>query len=93
MRCASPAPPSESGLICPSCGEIIELFVPAPAEESIWSRVPQLASIPFSARGARDADNGMPVVVTRAVPEQVAAYRDLAAQVEGLLRPPDTIAG
>jgi ATP-binding protein involved in chromosome partitioning len=82
-----------SGLICPSCGETTELFVPAPPPESIWSRVPQLASIPFSARGAHDADNGRPVLVTRAVPEQVNAYDDLAGQVRDLLQPPDVAAG
>jgi ATP-binding protein involved in chromosome partitioning len=70
-----------SGQICPSCGETTELFPPAPAEESIWGLVPRLASVPFSARAARDADQGLPVMVTGAVPEQVAAYASLAGRV------------
>jgi ATP-binding protein involved in chromosome partitioning len=75
-----------AGLTCPSCGEVSELFVPAPPQESIWAKVPLLARIPFSARAAHDADNGQPVLVSRAVPEQVTAYEKLAGEVAGLLR-------
>jgi ATP-binding protein involved in chromosome partitioning len=71
-----------SGQICPSCGETTELFPPAPAEESVWSLIPRLASVPFSAKAARDADQGLPVMVTGAVPEQVAAYRSLARELD-----------
>jgi ATP-binding protein involved in chromosome partitioning len=70
-----------SGQICPGCGETTELFPAAPAEESIWGLVPKLASVPFSARAARDADQGLPVMVTGAVPEQAAAYASLAAEL------------
>lgn len=73
-----------AGLTCPSCGEVSELFVPAPLQESIWTKVPLLARIPFSARAAHDADNGQPVLVSRAVPEQVTAYEKLAGEVAGL---------
>ena len=75
-----------ASLSCPSCGEATEMFVPAPPEESIWAQVPRLASIPFSARGAHDADNGLPMLVTRAVPEQVSAYEGLAGRVADLIR-------
>jgi ATP-binding protein involved in chromosome partitioning len=71
-----------SGQICPSCGETTELFPPAPAEDSVWGLIPRLASVPFSARAARDADQGLPVMVTGAVPEQVAAYRSLARELD-----------
>ena len=50
-----------SGQICPSCGKTTELFPAAPPEESIWGLVPRLASMPFSAAAARDADRGLPV--------------------------------
>lgn len=75
--------------LCPSCGEQTQLFVPAPEHESIWASVPLLASIPFSARSAHDADNGLPVLVTGAVPEQVRAYESLAQTIVPLLRPPE----
>jgi ATP-binding protein involved in chromosome partitioning len=71
-----------SGQICPSCGETTELFPPAPPEDSIWSLIPRLASVPFSTRAARDADQGLPVMVTGAVPEQVTAFRSLARELE-----------
>jgi ATP-binding protein involved in chromosome partitioning len=70
-----------SGQICPNCGETTELFPPAPPEESIWSLIPRLASVPFSARAARDADQGLPVMLTGAVPEQVEAFTFLAADL------------
>jgi MinD superfamily P-loop ATPase len=43
--------------------------------------IPRLAEIPFSHQAARDADEGQPVMLTGAVPEQVAAYSLVAEQV------------
>jgi ATP-binding protein involved in chromosome partitioning len=68
--------------VCPHCGQTTPLFPPAPEAQSIWSLVPRLASVPFSAQVAQDADQGQPVMLTRAVPEQVAAYELLAAAVQ-----------
>jgi ATP-binding protein involved in chromosome partitioning len=70
-----------SGQVCPSCGETTPLYPSAPAAESIWGLIPRLASIPFSHRAARDADEGRPVMVTEAVPEQVAAYEVIAGRI------------
>jgi len=70
-----------SGQICPGCGRTTPLFPAAPEPDSIWGLIPRLASIPFSYQAARDADEGRPVMVTGAVPEQVAAYRLVAEQV------------
>jgi ATP-binding protein involved in chromosome partitioning len=67
--------------ICPSCGQTTELFPAAAPQESIWSSVPKLASVPYSYVAARDADLGKPTMVTGAVPEQVAAYSALAFAV------------
>jgi hypothetical protein len=74
-----------SGQICPGCGETTPLFPSAPDEESIWTLIPRLASIPFSHRAAVDADAGQPVTITGAVPEQVSAYQRIADQVRGRL--------
>jgi ATP-binding protein involved in chromosome partitioning len=77
-----------SGQVCPGCGETTPLFPAAPEAESIWRLIPRLASVPFSYRAAQDADQGRPVMVTGAVPEQVAAYQLIAAKVaERLPRP------
>ena len=72
--------------ICPSCGEVTPLFTAAPADKAIWTRTPKLASVPFSASAAQDADNGKPVMVTRAIPEQVGAFELVAGQVRDALR-------
>ena len=61
------------------------LFPPAPEQDSIWGLVPRLASIPFSYQAALDADEGRPVMITGAVPEQVAAYQLIAAQLTARL--------
>jgi ATP-binding protein involved in chromosome partitioning len=75
-----------AGQVCPACGELTELFPPAQADQAIWTRVPKLVSVPFSAAAARDADRGQPVMVSRAVPEQVTAYQHVAATLRDALR-------
>ena len=93
-RRASTRPPDAAGVenmsgqVCPGCGQTTPLFPSAPDEENIWTLIPKLASIPFSHRAARDADDGRPVMVTGAVPEQVAAYQLVAEQVRGRLAEP-----
>jgi ATP-binding protein involved in chromosome partitioning len=77
-----------SGQICPSCGQTTVLFPAAPEQESIWGLIPKLASIPFSHRAAQDADEGRPVMITGAVPEQVDAYQLVAEQVRKRLAEP-----
>jgi ATP-binding protein involved in chromosome partitioning len=74
-----------SGQICPGCGQTTPLFPPAPDPDSVWGLIPLLASIPFSYQAARDADEGRPVMLTGAVPEQVAAYQLIADQVTARL--------
>jgi ATP-binding protein involved in chromosome partitioning len=70
-----------SGLICAHCGQLTPMFPAAPAAESIWGLVDRLASVPFSPAAAADADEGKPVMLTRSVAAQVAAFELLAAEV------------
>jgi ATP-binding protein involved in chromosome partitioning len=79
-----------SGLICAHCGETTPMFPAAPAEESVWGELDRLVSVPFSPQAASDADDGRPVMLTRAVPEQVAAYEVLARLVRDQLARPDS---
>jgi ATP-binding protein involved in chromosome partitioning len=74
-----------AGQLCPNCGELTALFPPAPAEDTIWTRIPKLASVPFSSAAAADADNGQPVMITERVPEQVAAYQRVARTVQAAI--------
>jgi len=71
-----------AGFTCPCCGETAPLFPAAEGTDSIWAQVPKLASIPFSPQAAADADQGRPVMVTRSVPAQVAAYETAAAEMQ-----------
>ncbi len=75
-----------SGLICAHCGQVTPLFPAAPADESIWGLVDRLVSVPFSPVTAADADQGRPVMLTQAVPAQVAAFELLAADVIARVR-------
>ena len=70
-----------SGLICSHCGRTTPLFPAAAADESVWAGLERLASIPFSPQAASDADQGKPVMLTGAVPEQMAAFEVLASRV------------
>jgi ATP-binding protein involved in chromosome partitioning len=74
-----------AGFTCPCCGNTTPLFPAAPDGESIWAQVSKLASIPFSPTAAADADAGRPVMLTRSVTEQVAAYESAAAQLQHFL--------
>lgn len=67
-----------SGLVCPSCGDVVSLYPPAPEPAAVWGLIPKLAAVPFSPEAARDADEGNPVMVTRRVPQQVVAYERVA---------------
>lgn len=74
-----------AGQICANCGERTALFPPAPAGEAIWDKVPKLASLPFSSLAAQDADNGRPVMLTKAVAEQVTGYQQVAREIQAAL--------
>jgi ATP-binding protein involved in chromosome partitioning len=77
-----------SSIICSHCGQATAMFPAAPADETIWSQIDMLASVPFSPQAASDADQGRPVMLTRAVPEQVAAFEQLAVRVRAHLNLP-----
>jgi ATP-binding protein involved in chromosome partitioning len=79
-----------SGLICAHCGETTPMFPPASPDESIWGETERIVSVPFSAVAAADADAGRPVMLTKAVPEQVTAFELLAARVRERLATPAT---
>jgi ATP-binding protein involved in chromosome partitioning len=77
-----------SGMICPSCGDTTPMFPSAPADQSVWAELDKLASIPFSPQAASDADDGKPVLLTRAVPQQVAAFEALAEAAHARISEP-----
>jgi len=77
-------------IICPHCGESIELY-PAPAsEEAMYSEAPVLATIPFHPDLIRQVRGGPPLPL--AEPESPVAKQllELADQVMSLLNTPET---
>jgi ATP-binding protein involved in chromosome partitioning len=68
-----------SGLVCPHCSELIELFPPVRADRSIWAiEVEKLAEIPMTpAIGVAD-EEGSPLIVTAPESEPARAFRQLA---------------
>ena len=53
-----------AGLLCPCCGNEVEVFPPCAPERSIWAAgVERLASIPMQTAVARAGEDGRPIVV------------------------------
>ena len=77
-----------SGLVCAHCGELTPMFPPAPPDDSVWTQIERIVSVPFSPQAAADADQGKPAMLTRAVPEQVTAFELLATRVREQLTQP-----
>ena len=69
-------------LVCPHCGEGVEVFPRAPEERSIWaSGVARLASIPLDPFVARAGDRGAPVLASEPAGAQAASFHELAAKI------------
>jgi ATP-binding protein involved in chromosome partitioning len=68
-----------AGLVCPHCGQIVEVFPRAPVERSIWhTGVPRLVSIPLDPAVARAGDRGLPIVLHEPDGVQARSYLELS---------------
>jgi len=71
-----------TALVCPHCGERVEVFPEAATERSLWAEgVARLASIALDPAIARAGDRGRPVLVADGTNGQASAFRELAARV------------
>ncbi len=71
-----------SGLICPCCGERVEVFPRVAQERSIWSMgIEELGSIPIDPDVAKSGDVGRPILVTKPDSPQSAVFRSLAEKL------------
>jgi ATP-binding protein involved in chromosome partitioning len=69
------------GLVCPCCGERIDVFPRVSGERSLWSTgVERLGSIPMDPQVAHAGDLGTPVVAGEDS-RQVAAFRKVAERL------------
>jgi ATP-binding protein involved in chromosome partitioning len=79
-----------TALVCPHCGEHVEVFPQAASGRSLWADgVPRLASIPLDPAIAAAGDRGRPVVVAQPSGQQAEAFRALAARVVDAMRRPE----
>jgi ATP-binding protein involved in chromosome partitioning len=76
-----------ASLICPCCGNEVELFPPCAPDRSIWAAgVDRLASIPMQPAIAKAGEDGRPVVVSDPEGAVSATFAALAAGVLDRLR-------
>ena len=69
-------------LMCPHCGETVEVFPPAAAERTIWAEgVTQLASIPLDPIVAAAGNGHAPLLVAAPDGPQATAFHRLADRV------------
>ena len=72
-----------SWLLCPHCGERIDLFGKGVAEDvALKMSVPFLGAIPLDPRIARDSDSGKPFVSENPDSAAAKAFRDIVAGIE-----------
>jgi ATP-binding protein involved in chromosome partitioning len=71
-----------SSLVCPHCGEEVEVFPTARDARSVWALgVDRLGTVPLDPALARAGDRGRPVLVDRPDGPQAEAFRLIAAGV------------
>jgi ATP-binding protein involved in chromosome partitioning len=75
-----------SGLICPHCGERVDVFPPSHQAGAALEEVPLLAAVPLDPATAASGDRGHPVVVSAPDSSAAQAFITLAARVADRLR-------
>lgn len=76
-----------SGLVCPHCSGIIEVFSRVPEDRAIWAMgISRLGAIPLDPVVSRAGDEGTPVLVAYPASPQSDAFRALAARVKEKLQ-------
>ena len=72
-----------AGMICPHCGEIIEVFSKGGGEKvSDEMNVDLLGSIPLDPRKAADSDIGVPFITSHPNSPAAKAFSQIAAEIE-----------
>lgn len=71
-----------SGMTCPHCGEVVEVFHPVREDRSVWSLgVERLCRIPIDPELSRAVDSGHPLMVVAPQTTAAQAFRTLAGRV------------
>ncbi|MDP8910829.1 MAG: Mrp/NBP35 family ATP-binding protein, partial [Actinomycetota bacterium] len=71
-----------SGLVCPHCGERVDVFPPVPDERSIWSLgVAPLGTLPLDPALAAAGDHGRPLMLADPEGARASDFRQIAARI------------
>jgi ATP-binding protein involved in chromosome partitioning len=71
-----------SGLVCPCCGEHVDVFPRVSQDRSIWAQgVECLGTIPLDPIVAQSGDDGRPLLAAHPASAQANAFRELARRV------------
>ena len=71
-----------SGLRCPHCGEMVEVFPQVDTERSIWAMgIEKLGSIPLDPQLAGSGDHGTPLLIGHPESESAQVFRAIAAEL------------
>jgi len=75
-----------SGLRCPGCGEMVEVFPRVDEERSIWALgIEKLGSIPLDPQLAGSGDHGVPLLVSHPDSEPARVFREIAGKLRARL--------
>jgi ATP-binding protein involved in chromosome partitioning len=71
-----------SGIVCPHCGNALEVFSPVAQERSVWALgVERLAQIPMDPAISEAGDAGRPLMIAYPSSGAAVAFRELARKV------------
>lgn len=71
-----------SGLVCPHCGTLVDVFSRVPEDRAIWALgISRLGAIPLDPTVSHAGDSGTPVLVAYPASPQSDAFRELARRV------------
>ena len=71
-----------SGLRCPHCGEMIDVFPRVDEDRSIWALgIEKLGSIPLDPQLAGSGDHGIPLLVSHPESESARIFHEIAADL------------
>jgi ATP-binding protein involved in chromosome partitioning len=80
-----------AGIVCPHCGERVEVFPAVPTQRSVWSMgVVRLGSVPLDPEFAVAGDTGRALTVAEPGSPQAGYFGDIARRLLDVLsQPPD----
>ncbi|GCE03590.1 hypothetical protein KDAU_09190 [Dictyobacter aurantiacus] len=70
-----------AGLLCPHCGQMVEIFPASPEPRAQLDDLPLLGRIPLDPAAVTNGDKGYPIVVSLADSPVAMVFSDISAQI------------